>query len=130
MVVTATRPEDLLELLCDQVAVQREGRLVWSGDPAEAEKLAAPEHQAGLRVRADILDGLEAGLALLRQRHDVSELELDEDGHNVWFFFTGERDALPGLLPQLVRAGCILAHFGVERRSPAAAIANLFRTET
>src|SRR4029078_9341351 len=30
------------------------------------------------------------------------------------------------LLPQLIRAGCSLAHFGIERRSPAVALARLF----
>jgi hypothetical protein len=31
------------------------------------------------------------------------------------------------LLPQLIRAGSTVAHFGIERRSPAAAISRLFQ---
>ena len=128
MVLSATRPEDLLEV-CDSVAVLRDGALVWSGDGAAAAALAAPQYADSVRVRAEILDGLEAGLALLGQRRDLRELEVDEDGRNVWFLFSGDEEALANLLPQLIRAGCTLAHFGVERRSPAAALARLFHEE-
>ncbi len=72
------------------------------------------------------LDGLEAGLALLGQRRDLRELEVDEDGRNVWFLFTGDQETLANLLPQLIRAGCSVAHFGIERRSPASALARMF----
>ena len=128
MVLSATRPEDLLEV-CESVAVLRDGAMVWSGDGTAAAALAAPQHADSVRVRAEILDGLEAGLALLGQRRDLRELEVDEDGRNVWFLFSGDEEALANLLPQLIRAGCSLAHFGIERRSPAAALARLFHDE-
>jgi hypothetical protein len=63
---------------------------------------------------------------LLGQRRDLRELEVDEDGRTVWFLFSGDQEALANLLPQLIRAGCTVAHFGVERRSPASALARLF----
>jgi ABC-2 type transport system ATP-binding protein len=125
MVVAATRPEDLLEV-CDSLSVLRDGKLVWSGDAAAAGALAAPQFANTVRVRAELLDGLEAGLALLGQRRDLRELEVDEDGRNVWFLFTGDQETLANLLPQLIRAGCSVSHFGIERRSPAAALARLF----
>jgi ABC-type multidrug transport system ATPase subunit len=128
MVLSATRPEDLLEV-CDVVAVLRDGAMVWSGDGPAAAALAAPQYADSVRVRAEILDGLEAGLTLLGQRRDLRELEVDEDGRNVWFLFSGDEEALANLLPQLIRAGCTLAHFGIERRSPAAALARLFHDE-
>ncbi|MCA1643918.1 MAG: ABC transporter ATP-binding protein [Chloroflexi bacterium] len=125
MVVAATRPEDLLEV-CDSLTVLRNGRLVWSGDTTAAGALAAPQFAHTVRVRVEIIDGLDAGLALLGQRRDLRELEVDEDGRNVWFLFTGDQETLANLLPQLIRAGCSVAHFGIERRSPAAALARLF----
>lgn len=125
MVLSATRPEDLLEV-CESVAVLRDGAMVWTGDGTAAAALAAPQYADSVRVRAEILDGLEAGLALLGQRRDLRELEVDEDGRNVWFLFSGDEETLANLLPQLIRAGCSLAHFGVERHSPAAALARLF----
>jgi ABC-2 type transport system ATP-binding protein len=128
MVLSATRPEDLLEV-CENVAVLRDGAMVWSGDGTAAAALAAPQYADSVRIRAEILEGLEAGLALLGQRRDLRELEVDEDGRNVWFLFSGDEEALANLLPQLIRAGCTLAHFGVERRSPAAALARLFHEE-
>ena len=128
MVLSATRPEDLLEV-CDRVGVLRDGSMVWSGDATATAALAAPQYTDSVRVRAEILDGLEAGLALLGQRRDLRELEVDEDGRNVWFLFSGDEEALANLLPQLIRAGCTLAHFGVERRSPAAALARMFHEE-
>ena len=115
--------------VCESVAVLRDGAMVWSGDGTAAAALAAPQHADSVRVRAEILDGLEASLALLGQRRDLRELEVDEDGRNVWFLFSGDEEALANLLPQLIRAGCSLAHFGVERRSPAAALARLFHDE-
>jgi hypothetical protein len=66
---------------------------------------------------------------LLAQRRDVRELEVDEDNHTVWFLFSGDQEALANLLPQLIRAGAGVAHFGVERRSPAAALARLFHDD-
>src|SRR5437667_19497 len=125
MVVAATRPEDLLEV-CDSLAVLRDGLLVWSGDADAASALAAPQFADAVRVRVELLEGLEAGLTLLGQRRDLRELEVDEDGKTVWFLFSGDRDALANLLPQLIRAGCTVAHFGIERRSPASALARLF----
>jgi ABC-type multidrug transport system ATPase subunit len=125
MVVAATRPEDLLEV-CDNLSVLRDGGLVWSGDATAASSLAAPQFADAVRVRAEVLDGLEAGLALLGQRRDVRELEVDEDGKTVWFLFSADQEALANLLPQLIRAGCTIAHFGIERRSPASALARLF----
>jgi ABC-2 type transport system ATP-binding protein len=125
MVITATRPEDILEV-CDSIAIMRDGRLVWSGNEASAGALASPQQADAVRVRCEVLDGLEAGLALLGQCRDLRELEVDEDGRNVWFLFTSDEEALANLLPQLIRAGCTLAHFGIERRSPAAALARLF----
>jgi ABC-type multidrug transport system ATPase subunit len=125
MVISATRPEDVLEV-CDSVAVLRDGVLVWSGDESAAAALAAPLHANAVRVRCELIDGLEAGLALLGQRRDVRELEVDEDGRNVWFLFSADEEALANLLPQLIRAGCSVAHFGIERRSPGAALARLF----
>jgi ABC-2 type transport system ATP-binding protein len=125
MVVAGTRPEDLLEV-CDTIAVLRTGRLVWSGGQAEAAALAAPQQADASRIRIEVLEGLDAGVALLGQRRDLRELEVDEDGHTIWFLFTGDQEALANLLPQLIRAGCTVAHFGVEKRSPAAALARLF----
>jgi ABC-2 type transport system ATP-binding protein len=125
MVVAATRPEDLLEI-CETMTVIRDGTLVWSGDANSAAALAAPQHADAVRVRAELLEGLEAALALLGQRRDLRELEVDEDGRTVWFLFSGDQEALANLLPQLIRAGCTVAHFGVERRSPASALARLF----
>jgi ABC-2 type transport system ATP-binding protein len=128
MVMAATRPEDALEV-CDSVAVLRDGTLVWSGDEAAAAALAAPQHADSVRVRVEVVTELEATVALLSQRRDVQELEVDEDGRNVWFLFTGDEEALAALLPQLIRAGSSVAHFGVERRSPAAAISRLFHED-
>ncbi len=59
-----------------------------------------------------------------------SELEVDEDRRNVWFLFSGDEEALAALLPQLIRAGSSVSHFGVERRSPAAALSRLFHEES
>jgi ABC-2 type transport system ATP-binding protein len=129
MVMCATRPEDALEV-CDSVAVLRDGTLVWSGDAAAAAALAAPQHASSVRVRVDVIAELESAVTLLGQRRDIQELEVDEDGHNVWFLFAGDEEALAGLLPQLIRAGATVAHFGVERRSPAAAISRMFHEET
>jgi ABC-2 type transport system ATP-binding protein len=129
MVMAATRPEDALEV-CESVAVLRDGTLVWSGDAAAAAALAAPEHASAMRVRAEIISEIEASVTLLSQRRDVQELEVDEDGRNVWFLFSGDEQALAALLPQLIRAGSSVAHFGVERRSPAAAISRLFHEES
>jgi ABC-type multidrug transport system ATPase subunit len=112
--------------VCDTVAVLRAGKLVWSGDDAAAQVLATPQQADAARVRCELIDGLEPGLALLGQRRDVRELEVDEDGRTVWFLFSGDEEALASILPQLIRAGCSVAHFGVERRSPAAALARLF----
>ena len=128
MIIAGTRPEDLLEV-CDSVAILRGGTLVWTGDAAAASALAAPQSADAVRVRIELLDGLEAALALLGQRRDLRELEVDEDDRTLWFLFTGDREALANLLPQLIRAGCSVSHFGVERRSPAAALARLFHTE-
>jgi ABC-2 type transport system ATP-binding protein len=125
MILAATRPEDLLEV-CDSISVLRDGKLVWSGDSAAATALAAPQFANTVRVRAELIDGLEAGVALLGQRRDLRELEVDEDGRNVWFLFTGDQETLANLLPQLIRAGCSVAHFGIERHSPATALARLF----
>ena len=80
-----------------------------------------------MRVRVELIDGLEQALALLGQRRDLRELEVDEDGRTVWFLFSGDQEALANLLPQLIRAGASIAHFGVERRSPASALSRLFQ---
>jgi ABC-2 type transport system ATP-binding protein len=128
MVVSATRPEDLLEV-CNTVAVLRDGALVWSGDAGAAATLAAPQYADAVRVRAELLEGQEAALALLGQRRDVRDLEVDDDGRNVWFLFSGDQEALANLLPQLIRAGASVAHFGIERRSPSAALSRLFHKE-
>jgi ABC-type multidrug transport system ATPase subunit len=125
MIVAATRPEDLLEV-CESLSVLRDGKFVWSGDTTAASALAAPQFANTVRVRAELIDGLEAGLALLGQRRDIRELEVDEDGRNVWFLFTGDQETLANLLPQLIRADCSVAHFGIERHSPASALARLF----
>src|ERR1700682_6188426 len=125
MLLAATRAEDVLEI-CDTLAVMRDGGLVWSGDANAAASLAGPQYADAVRVRAELLEGLEAGVTLLGQRRDVRELEVDEDGRNAWFLFNGDQEALANLLPQLIRAGCSLAHFGIERRSPAIALARLF----
>src|SRR4030081_610421 len=125
MILAATRPEDLLEV-CDSLSVLRDGKLIWSGDTDAATALAAPQFANTVRVRAEILEGLEAGLALLGQRRDLRELEVDEDGRNIWFLFSGDQEAMANLLPHLIRAVSCLSHFGIERRSPAAALARLF----
>ncbi|MBV9579625.1 MAG: ABC transporter ATP-binding protein [Chloroflexi bacterium] len=129
MVMAATRPEDALEV-CESVAVLRDGTLVWSGDAAAAAALASPQLANSVRVRVEIIGELEAAVALLSQRRDLQELEVDEDGRNVWFLFSGDEEALAGLLPQLIRAGSSVAHFGIERRSPAAALARLFHEDS
>ncbi len=128
MMLAATRPEDALEV-CDVIAVLRDGMIVWSGDAEAANALASPQHPSSVRVRVEILDGLEAATELLGQRRDLQELEVDEDQRTVWFLFSGDEEALAGLLPQLIRAGSSVAHFGIERRSPAAALARLFHEE-
>ncbi|HEY0583362.1 MAG TPA: ABC transporter ATP-binding protein [Chloroflexota bacterium] len=128
MIVAATRPEDVLEV-CDSMAVLRDGKVVWSGDATAAANLAAPQNADAVRVRVELIEGLEAGLTLLGQRRDVRELEVDEDGQTVWFLFSADHETLAHLLPQLIRAGCSVAHFGIERRSPAAALARLFHEE-
>src|SRR5262249_4922210 len=125
MVVAGTRPEDLLEV-CDSVAVLRTGRIVWSGTLDEATALASPLQADAVRVRVELLEGLDPAVALLAQRRDLRELEVDEDGRTLWFLFTGDQEALAHLLPQLIRADCTVAHFGIERRSPAAALSRLF----
>src|SRR5262245_37026552 len=74
MVVAGTRPEDLLEV-CDTLAILRGGRIVWSGGQAEAAALATPQQQGdAARIRIEVLEGLEAGIALLGQRRDLREL--------------------------------------------------------
>ncbi|MBV9134654.1 MAG: ABC transporter ATP-binding protein [Chloroflexi bacterium] len=128
MMLAATRPEDALEV-CDTVAVLRDGGIVWSGDASAAAALASPQHASAVRVRVEILEGLDAAMELLGQLHDIAELEVDEDQRTVWFLFSGDEEALASLLPQLIRAGSSVAHFGVERRSPAAALARLFHEE-
>jgi ABC-type multidrug transport system ATPase subunit len=125
MVVAGTRTEDLLEV-CDSIGILRAGRIVWTGGQAEAAALAAPHQADGVRVRLEITEALDAATALLGQRRDLRELEVDEDGRTLWFLFTGDEEALTNLLPQLLRAGCSVAHFGIERRSPAAALSRLF----
>lgn len=131
LLMTATRPEDVLEV-CDSVALLRDGVVAWQGDRLEAERLAAPFGQdAGdVRVRAEILEGVESALTLLRQRGDVRELEAEPGpaGTTLWFLFQGDRPQLAALLPQLVRAGSSVAHFGVEQRSAAGALAARFRS--
>jgi len=129
MLMAATRPEDALEV-CDSVAVLRDGTLVWSGDATATAALAAPQYASSVRVRVEVIDELEAAVTLLSQRRDVQELEVDEDGRNIWFLFSGDEEALAALLPQLIRAGSTVAHFGVERRSPAAALARMFHEES
>src|SRR5439155_6266416 len=42
MLLAATRPEDVLEV-CDNLAVLRDGTLVWSGDTSAALALASPQ---------------------------------------------------------------------------------------
>jgi len=128
MLLAATRPEDILEV-CDSLAVLRDGTLVWTGDLNAAAALATPQDSGAVRVRAELIDGLEAALALLGQRRDLRELEVEEDGKTIWFLFSGDQEALANLLPQLIRAGCSVAHFGVEKRSPAAAVSRLFHAE-
>ncbi len=125
MIIAATRPEDVLEI-CDSMAVLRDGRIVWSGDADAATALATPQYADAVRVRVEILDGTEPAVALLGQRRDLRELEVDEDGRTLWFLFSGDHEALANLLPQLIRAGCTVSHFGVEKHSPAAALARLF----
>jgi ABC-2 type transport system ATP-binding protein len=125
MVITATRPDDVLDV-CSAIAVLRDGVIAWIG-PAEATtQLAEPNAMGAVRVRVVVLSGVDAALTLLSQRRDVRELELDEDGQTLWFLLAGDQETLASLLPQLVRAGCTVAHFGLERRSAAAAVANLF----
>lgn len=125
MLLAATRPEDALEV-CDTLAVLRDGVIAWNGDASAASALASPQQAGSVRVRAEVLEGIEEAVTLLGQHRDVSELEVDEDGRTVWFLFSEDQEALAALLPQLLRAGASLAHFGIERRSPAAAIARLF----
>jgi ABC-2 type transport system ATP-binding protein len=129
MVLAATRPEDALEV-CDTVSVLRDGTLVWSGDASAAAALATPQYASAIRVRVEVISELEAAVTLLSQRRDIQELEVDEDGRNIWFLFSGDEEALAALLPQLIRAGSSVAHFGVERRSPAAALSRLFHEES
>src|SRR5882762_7347075 len=67
MVVAGTRPEDLLEV-CDTIAILRTGRLVWSGGTADAVALATPQYADAVRVRVELLEGMDAGVTLLGQR--------------------------------------------------------------
>lgn len=127
MVIASTRAEDALEL-CDRIAVLRDGHFVWEGDPAAAASLADPARADAQRVRLELLAGREAAVAMLSQRRDVRELEQDEDGRTLWFLFSGDQESLAAMIPQLVRASCAVAHFGVERRTPAAALSSLFRS--
>lgn len=127
LLVSATRPEDLLDL-CDEIAILRDGRVAWQGDAQAAAALASTVAADAVRVRAEILSGLEQVLALLSPRRDVRELEVDDDGRTVWFLFAGDLPARAALLPQFLRAGADVTHFGIERRSPANALAGLFRT--
>jgi ABC-2 type transport system ATP-binding protein len=129
MLLAATRPEDALEV-CDYLAVLRDGVIVWSGDAAAANVLASPQNANAVRVRCEIVDGLDAAVALLGQRRDLQELEVDEDQRTLWFLFSGDEEALAALLPQLIRAGASVTHFGIERRTPAAALARLFHEES
>ena len=64
MVITATRPEDVLEV-CDSVAVLRDGVLAWSGDETAAAALASPQHADAVRVRVEILDRAETSFTLV-----------------------------------------------------------------
>jgi ABC-type multidrug transport system ATPase subunit len=125
MIMAATRADDLLEV-CDTLAVLRAGHIVWSGSQDDAVALAAPHQADGVRMRVEVVEGLDAAITLLGQRRDLRELEVDEDGRTLWFLFTGDEEALANFLPQLIRAGCSVTHFGIERRSPAAAISRLF----
>jgi ABC-type multidrug transport system ATPase subunit len=125
MVVAATRPEDLLEV-CDSFAILRTGRIVWSGTQADAVALVTPHQSDAVRIKLEVVEGIDAAVALLGQRRDLRELEVDEDGRTLWFLFSGDEEALANLLPQLIRAGCSVAHFGIERRSPAAALSRMF----
>ena len=126
IVMTSTRPEDLLEV-CDTVSVLRDGVLTWTGDALAAAALADPRQADAVRVRIELSEGMQTALALLTQRRDLHELEVDEDGRTIWLLFSGGQEAMEGLLPQLIRADCAVAHFGIERRSAATAISHLFR---
>jgi ABC-2 type transport system ATP-binding protein len=128
MVLAATRPEDALEV-CETLAVLRDGSLVWSGDSQAAAALATPQYANAVRVRIEVVEELDAAVTLLGQRRDIQELEVDEDQRTVWFLFSSDEESLAALLPQLIRAGCSIAHFGIEHRSPAAALARLFHEE-
>ena len=66
MLVATTRPEDLLEI-CDTFAVMRDGGLIWSGDANAAAALAGPQYADAVRVRVELLEGLEAGVTFLGQ---------------------------------------------------------------
>lgn len=119
-ILAATRAEDVVEL-CDRVAVLRAGGIVWEGDLASIGTGAETVQRPGLRVRMQVMAGMEAAVELLRGRENVRELDL-EDAPTVWLVFEDDREALPGLLSDLVQAGSSLASFGVEERSPAGAL--------
>lgn len=134
LLMAVTRPEDVLGL-CDEIAVLREGTLAWIGDQDAVERLSAPHGEASdaVRVRIDVLAGLPAAVTLLSQHRDVRDLEIEEgDGlTQLWFLYASEQApgaaGLAGLLPQIVRAGTTVSHFGVEHRSPGNALAALLR---
>ncbi len=125
LVMSGTRAEDLLDI-CTEIGVLRDGRIAWHGTEQEALQVSSPDQAERRRVRLDVLDGREAAITLLGQRRDVQELEADEETPSLWFLFEGDQSALAALVPQLVRAGCTVTHFGVERRSAAHAIAAMF----
>ncbi len=66
----------------NSVAILRDIEVESHGKEASAAALAAPNAEA-VRMRALLVNGFRAGFALLGQRHDLRELELNEDGRKM-----------------------------------------------
>ena len=113
------------------LAVLRDGTLVWSGDASAARwpwlrRSIADARPRTRRAARRARGGADAARPAARPARARSR----RGWRNVWFLFTGDQEALANLLPQLIRAGCSVAHFGIERRSPAAALARMFHEES
>jgi ABC-type multidrug transport system ATPase subunit len=102
MLVAATRPEDLLEI-CESFAVMRDGAWYGAATPTRPPRWRDRSTRTPSGVRVELP---KAWMQASRcwASGVTCELEVDEDGRNVWFLFSGDHEALANLLPQLIRA--------------------------